>query len=276
MDAVVDLGLVELVGDQPQPAPPAQTGQRRQPVGLVDRPGGVVRRVDQDRAGIRLQRPLDRADIGLETLIGRGLDQDRPPRGGAHGLGEGGVERVEHDAGLPRVEHRRQAGEQRRLPARGDDDVLAGSTGSGPRRHPPGDGVAQRVRAHHAGIAQIAAIHARLHGVEDAGVGLDVVVADGQHHHRRARRLDRPGAVMDRPAVVGAADHRKDPPREFHRLPPTGRTAPEGRPLRFDSAENSPSRETGGGATGVRASSTLMESGWMLSFPGLSNFRVAK
>jgi hypothetical protein len=53
-------------------------------------------------------------------------------------------------------------------------------------------------------------IHAGFHGVEDAGVGLDVVVADGQHHHRLAGRLHRPGAVIQRPAVVGAADHSPD------------------------------------------------------------------
>ena len=48
--------------------------------------------------------------------------------------------------------------------------------------------------------------------IEDAGIGLDVVIADGQHHNLLARRHYRPGAVVNRPAVIGAANHRPDTP----------------------------------------------------------------
>jgi len=84
---------------------------------------------------------------------------------GADGLHIGRVIGIEHDAGLPRVERGDQRGEEASLTA--GDDLHLGRAGGmhGARAHPLGDGAAQRRRAGHRRVAQIAALLAVAHGV---------------------------------------------------------------------------------------------------------------
>jgi malonyl-CoA/methylmalonyl-CoA synthetase len=181
MLALIDLALIEFVGNHPEVARAAHRGDVLQQRAVIDGAGGVVGRVEQDGAGAGGGRGgVDVGGVGREAALRAGRHEDGLGGAGAHGQREIGVPGVDQQAAVAGVERGLHGGEQTGLPAGDDDDLLGGGVDAGARRDAPGDGLAQRRRAEDGGVAEIAPARAPLHRVDDGGRGRDVMVADGE------------------------------------------------------------------------------------------------
>ena len=88
--AMPDLGVIDLVRDQPEIVVPADLREAGQRVLGVDHAGGIVGGVDQQRPGAARgggDVPCPR----LEAVFGRRGDRPRDGAGAAQGAGVGGV-----------------------------------------------------------------------------------------------------------------------------------------------------------------------------------------
>ena len=170
----IDDAVIDLVGDDPQPAPAREIGQRRDLVGRCRPAGRVGRRVDEDPLGARVARGDELSRSSRQPPPGAGSSETRrgsPPmiETTAAMFGQIGATMTRLSPGsisACAIEHQRvDAGA-------GDDDALHAD---GPRIQPAqivGDRLAQLGQAGLVGVEGLAGAHRRGGRLADkAGVG---------------------------------------------------------------------------------------------------------
>ena len=134
--ALPDLAVIDLVRDQPEIRLPAQPGDTGQRFGAVDRAGGVVGRVDQERGrAIGLCRDIGGA--GLKRVLGPGRDGDRNRACAPDRAGIGGVMGINEQGPVAGIAGGHMACKKRGLPAGSDQNVVARGGQAGLIGDPP-------------------------------------------------------------------------------------------------------------------------------------------
>jgi hypothetical protein len=210
-----ELCVVDLVRDQPEVVVAHHAGHILQRAAGVDGSGRVVGRIDQQRPRAR-RAGCDFPCLGLEPGFGAGRHRHVARAGRADRARVGGVIGVAVKAGVAGVERYHMRGEKCRLPARRHHHVFGSGGDAGTRRHPFGDGAAQVGLARADRVAGVARPRAGRHRVKNAGIGADVVFADGQVDHRHPARLQVSRAIVDLPPVRPVARHVRDATCKLH------------------------------------------------------------
>ena len=172
---------VDLVGQQPEIAPAAQLGDRLERGARIDRAGRVVRRVEQDRLGLRRQRLLDRCGARLEAVLGRRLDDGEIGAGSAECAGVCGVVGRHDDRMVARVEHALHGSVERRLAARRGDHLCGRGGDAGGARRDLGHRFAQCRNAGELRVVVMAGAHRGDASLDGLGRRVEIMVADRQH-----------------------------------------------------------------------------------------------
>ena len=204
--ALPDLGVVDLVRDQPQIVADGGARDAVERVGPIDRAGRVVGRVHQQ--GARAGGPCGAVDLvegGQEGVLCPGGDGVRDAGGGADRAGIGGIVGVDVEAGLAGGQRRHVRGKERGLPAGGHQHVVACGGNAGAVGDAAGDAVAQGVDPGHHGVAGVPGGGGAVHLFEDRLIGADVMLADGQFEDVLALRLQGARLVEHAPAVGAVA-----------------------------------------------------------------------
>ena len=121
---LVEHVLVRLVGDDPEVVPAGEVHDRLERLAAEDRAGGVVRRVDEDGASRRRDRPRDRLGLVLEARLLAHRDRHDRAAGEADVLGHLGPHRVGDDHLVAWAEQRAEDDVQGVHRAVGEEDIL--------------------------------------------------------------------------------------------------------------------------------------------------------
>jgi hypothetical protein len=205
--AVVDDVLVDLVGDRDDVPRAAEGGDRLELVAAEDLAGGVVRRVDDDRPGLRRERRGEL--VGIERPAGRA--QRHVPGRGARQDGVRAVvlvERLEDDHLVAGIDDPEQAGDHRLGRSAADRHLRVGVDRHAVAPRPvAGDGLAQDAGAPGHRILVHVAVDGPAGGRLDLGrrgeVGealreVDGAVALGEAGHLADHRLGEAGGLGGR------------------------------------------------------------------------------
>ena len=115
MIALVAQGPVDLVGDQPEVPRSRQAHEGVDGVLRQDPPGGIARRIDQDRPGPRGDGRGDTREIQLIAGMGGQLDRHHFGSAGRHHRGVGGIVGGQDDHLVPGAGNQLEQREQRAL-----------------------------------------------------------------------------------------------------------------------------------------------------------------
>ena len=208
--------LIDLVGEQPQIALPAQLGDAGDLLGGEHGPGRIVRAVDPNEAGARRHRAGEAVEVRMKTPLG--------PERHIHHMGAarpnypliGSIDRLGQNHLVAGSRETVQRAEEAALGPRCQDDVLGAARAAGAPLEPRGDGRAHLRVADDRRVPG-AVSPQRLDGRADDRLGGSLVgIADGQKDHVVSGVAAAYALLVNAPSFGSLARDPVDKRRETH------------------------------------------------------------